>query len=49
MRNLTSSGFYTSEMGVKDIGYAGNKPGVWNGVPDDVLKEHGFDPTKFFG
>jgi len=49
MRNLTSSGFYNSEMGVKDIGYAGNKPGVWNGVPDDVLKEHGFDPTKFFG
>lgn len=49
MRNLTSSGFYTSEMGIKDIGYAGNKPGVWNGVPDDVLKEHGFDPSKFFG
>ncbi|MCW8311433.1 MULTISPECIES: gluconate 2-dehydrogenase subunit 3 family protein [Sphingobacterium] len=49
MRNLTSSGFYTSEMGVKDIGYAGNKPGVWNGVPDDVLREHGFDPSKFFG
>ncbi len=49
MRNLTSAGFYTSEMGIKDIGYAGNKPGVWNGVPDDVLKEHGFDPTKFFG
>ncbi len=49
MRNLTSSGFYTSEMGVKDIGYAGNKPGVWNAVPDDVLKGHGFDPTKFFG
>ncbi|MGE8378077.1 MAG: gluconate 2-dehydrogenase subunit 3 family protein [Sphingobacterium sp.] len=49
MRNLTSSGFYTSEIGIKDIGYAGNKPGVWNGVPDDVLKEHGFDPTKFFG
>jgi len=49
MRNLTSSGFYTSEMGVKDIGYAGNKPGVWNGVPDDVLRDHGFDPSKFFG
>lgn len=49
MRNLTASGFYTSEMGVKDIGYVGNKPGVWNGVPDDVLKEHGFDPEKFFG
>jgi gluconate 2-dehydrogenase gamma chain len=49
MRNLTASGFYTTEMGVKDIGYVGNRPGVWNGVPEDVLKEHGFDPENFFG
>lgn len=49
MRNLTSSGFYTSEMGVKAIGFKGNTPGVWTGVPDDVLREHGFDPSKFFG
>lgn len=43
LRNLTASGFFTSQMGVKDIGYAGNMPGVWNGVPQDILKEHGFD------
>jgi len=49
MRNLTSSGFYTSELGVKAIGYQGNKPGVWNGVPAEVLKEHGFDTESFFG
>lgn len=49
MRDLTSTGFFTSEMGVKDIGYQGNKPGVWNGVPADVLTAHGFDPEKFFG
>lgn len=49
MRNLTSSGFFTSEVGVKDIGYKGNIPGVWNGVPEDVLVEHGFDPKEFFG
>lgn len=49
MRDLTSSGFFTSEIGVKDIGYTGNRPGVWNGVPEDLLKEHGFDPEKFFG
>ncbi|WP_437919328.1 gluconate 2-dehydrogenase subunit 3 family protein [Sphingobacterium sp. LRF_L2] len=49
MRNLTSTGFFTSELGVKDIGYAGNRPGVWNGVPADVLKEHGFDTESFFG
>lgn len=41
MRNLTASGFYTSPMGIKDIGYAGNKPNQWNGVPDEVLKQYG--------
>ena len=40
IRNLTTTGFYTSEMGVKDVGYMGNVPNQWNGVPDDVLKEH---------
>lgn len=42
MRNLTSSGFYTTKEGIADIGYVGNRPGVWEGVPADVLKEHGF-------
>ena len=42
MRNLTASGFFTSEVGVKDIGYVGNRPGVWDGVPQDVLEAHGF-------
>jgi len=41
MRNLTASGFYTSEIGIKDMGYAGNKPNQWNGVPDEVLKQYG--------
>jgi hypothetical protein len=40
MRNLTATGFYTSEIGVKDIGYIGNVPNQWNGVPDDVLKQY---------
>ncbi len=40
MRNLTASGFYTSEIGVKDIGYMGNVANQWNGVPDDVLKQY---------
>ena len=40
MRNLTASGFYTSEIGIKDLGYAGNTPNQWNGVPPEVLKEH---------
>lgn len=41
MRDMTASGFYTSEIGVKDLGYAGNTPNKWNGVPDDVLKQYG--------
>jgi gluconate 2-dehydrogenase gamma chain len=42
LRNLTATGFYTSEIGVKDIGYAGNlSSNKWNGVPDDVLKQYG--------
>ena len=40
LRNLTATGFYTSEIGVKDIGYEGNRPNQWNGVPDDVLKQY---------
>lgn len=46
MRNLTSTGFYTSEIGVKDLGYMGNKPNQWNGVPDDVLKQYGLAYTE---
>ena len=46
MRNLTTTGFYTSEMGVKDVGYMGNVPNQWNGVPDDVLKEHNLAYTE---
>lgn len=45
MRDLTASGFFTSQIGVKDIGYVGNIPGVWNGVPEDVLQKYGFDST----
>lgn len=40
MRNLTATGFYTSEIGVKDIGYMGNQANQWNGVPADVLAQY---------
>ena len=43
MRDLTASGFFTTEMGVKDLGYVGNKPNRWEGVPQDVLKQYGFE------
>lgn len=40
MRDLTATGFYTSEIGVKDLGYEGNRMNKWNGVPGDVLKQY---------
>ena len=41
MRSLTASGFYTSKIGIDDIGYVGNKANIWAGVPDDVLAQYG--------
>jgi hypothetical protein len=41
MRDLTATGFYTSEMGFKDLGYVGNRPNQWNGVPPEVLQQYG--------
>jgi gluconate 2-dehydrogenase gamma chain len=46
MRDLVSTGFYTSEIGVKDIGYVGNRPNQWNGVPDEVLKQYNLAYTE---
>lgn len=46
MRDLTATGFFTSKMGVEDIGYVGNKPNRWEGVPADVLKQYGFDSVS---
>jgi gluconate 2-dehydrogenase gamma chain len=40
MRNLTATGFYTTEMGLKDIGYQGNTANQWNGVPEEILKQY---------
>jgi len=46
VRNLVATGFFTSEMGVKDLDYKGNVPNQWNGVPDDVLKQYGLAYTE---
>lgn len=46
MRDLTVTGFYTSQIGVKDLGYEGNKPNKWNGVPDDVLAQYGLSYSE---
>lgn len=43
MRDLTAIGFFTSKMGIDDLGYKGNRPGKWEGVPDDVLRQYGLE------
>lgn len=40
MRNYTATGFYTSKMGIADIGYVGNVPNQWEGVPEAVQKQY---------
>ena len=41
MRDLTACGFFTSKMGLADLGYMGNRPNQWNGVPQEVLDQYG--------
>lgn len=41
MRNLTATGYWSSKEGIKDIGYKGNVPNNWDGVPADILNEFG--------
>jgi len=41
MRDLVAAGFWSSKVGVKDIGYIGNMPNVWNGAPQNVLDKLG--------
>jgi gluconate 2-dehydrogenase gamma chain len=40
MRDLVTTGFFTSETGVEYLGYQGNTPNFWDGVPDQVLEKH---------
>lgn len=44
LRDFTASGFFSSRMGVRDIGYIGNvaRP-TWNGCPPAALKHLGVD------
>ncbi|SKC52657.1 gluconate 2-dehydrogenase subunit 3 family protein [Ohtaekwangia koreensis] len=41
MRDLTATGFFTSKIGIKDLGYVGNRPNQWDGVPQEVLDQYG--------
>jgi len=41
VRNLVATGFYTSMIGIADLGYMGNVPTVWNGCPEECLDHLG--------
>ena len=45
-RDLTASGFFSSEMGWKDVRFVGNvfNPG-WNGCPPEAMTKLGVSPT----
>jgi hypothetical protein len=47
MRNLTASGFFSSKIGMEDVGYMGNRPNKWEGVPADIIKQYGLEDVKF--
>jgi hypothetical protein len=50
LRNLTCSGYFSTEAGWKYMGYMGNKPNVWDGVPQNILEKHGLsNPEKYQG
>ncbi|MDQ8145052.1 MAG: gluconate 2-dehydrogenase subunit 3 family protein [Gemmatimonadota bacterium] len=42
LRNLTASGFYSSRIGIADLGYTGNRPvAEWKGTPPEVMRTLG--------
>lgn len=43
-RDLTASGFWSSEMGVRDLDYRGNLATEWSGPPPEVLRKLGLKP-----
>ena len=43
VRDLTAIGFFTSRAGIDDLGYKGNTPNQWKGVPVEILKQYGLE------
>tara|TARA_X000000950_G_scaffold232793_1_gene281997 strand:- start:254 stop:958 length:705 start_codon:yes stop_codon:yes gene_type:complete len=46
LRNLTMTGYFTSEVGINELGYKGNIPNIWDGVPQDILDQYGLEYDK---
>jgi hypothetical protein len=34
-------------MGIEDLGYVGNRPNQWEGVPPDIIKQYGLENVTF--
>jgi hypothetical protein len=47
LRDLVATGFFTSKMGIEDLGYVGNVPYKWEGVPADIIKQYGLENVTF--
>jgi hypothetical protein len=43
LRDLTVGGFFTSKIGIADLGYTGNVAFDWQGPPKEALKKFGFE------
>jgi gluconate 2-dehydrogenase gamma chain len=41
LRDMVATGFWSSRMGVDDLGYVGNRPSTWDGAPKEVLDKLG--------
>lgn len=47
-RNLTLGGYYTSEVGMRDVGYVGNVAlATFDGPPQEVLEQLGIDEVPW--
>jgi hypothetical protein len=47
IRSLVATGFFTSKMGMEDLGYVGNRPNKWEGVPEDIIKQYQLEEFNF--
>jgi len=48
VRNFAATAFFSTEAGWKYMGYKGNTPNAWDGVPPEVMQKHGVElPEKY--
>jgi gluconate 2-dehydrogenase gamma chain len=47
MRELAATGFFSSKIGMADLGYLGNRPNKWEGVPQDIIRQYGLEDVQF--